>query len=140
MMNDIKVELRQVSPSTSEASLRSHQLLIDRPQEKGGTDQGPMGGELFLAAIGGCFMSNLLAAIAARKTDIGDVWMKVVGTLAETPPRFATVEVLVSAEGPADQLERLVKIADNGCIIMNTLRGKLEVRIRITSPIPAPSR
>ena len=46
-MNDIKVELRQVSASTSEASLRSHQLLIDRPQEKGGTDQGPMGGEFF---------------------------------------------------------------------------------------------
>lgn len=66
--------------------------------------------------------------------------MRVTGPLAETPPRFATVEVLVSAEGPADQLERLVEVADKGCIMMNTLRGKLEVRIRITSPITAPSR
>lgn len=83
-MNDIKVELRQVSASTSEASLRSHQLLIDRPQEKGGTDQGPMGGEFFLAAIGGCFMSNF-AAIAARKADIGDAGC---GSPARSPKRL----------------------------------------------------
>jgi putative redox protein len=139
-MNDIEVELRQVSASTSEASLRSHHVLIDRPQEKGGADQGPMGGELFLAAIGGCFMSNLLAAITARKADICGVWMRVTGTLAEAPPRFAAVEVLVSAHGPADQLERLLEVADKGCIMMNTLRGTLEVRIRITNTLIASSR
>jgi organic hydroperoxide reductase OsmC/OhrA len=32
-----------------------------------------MGGELFLAAVGGCFMSNLLAAINARESDVSDV-------------------------------------------------------------------
>ena len=46
-MDDIDVELRQVLASASEASLRSHHILIERPQEKGGADQGPMGGELF---------------------------------------------------------------------------------------------
>jgi hypothetical protein len=34
---------------------------------------GPMGGELFQAAVGGCFMSNLLAAIASRDAGISDV-------------------------------------------------------------------
>lgn len=136
-MNDIKVELRQVSASTSEASLRCHHVVIDRPLEKGGTDQGPMGGELFLASIGGCFMSNLLAATTARKADICDVRMLVTGALAESPPRFAAVEVLVTANGPSDQLARLVEVADRGCIMMNTLRGKLEIRIRITDPITA---
>jgi hypothetical protein len=28
-------------------------------------------------------------------------------------------------------LERLVEIADRGCIMMNTLRGKLDVRVLI---------
>ena len=37
--------------------MRSHQVLVDRPVEKGGADEGPMGGELFLAAVGGCFMT-----------------------------------------------------------------------------------
>jgi hypothetical protein len=31
----MKIELRQVSLSTSEASLRAHQVLIDRPLGKG---------------------------------------------------------------------------------------------------------
>ena len=67
MANQMQVQLRQVSASTTEATLGSRQLLIDRPVEKGGTDKGPMGGELFLASIGGCFMSNLLAAIRPVK-------------------------------------------------------------------------
>ena len=32
-------------------------------------------------------------------------------------------------------LERLVEIADRGCIMMNTLRGKLDVHIRIGVPV-----
>ena len=81
-MTEMKIEPRQVSLSTSEASL-SAQVLIDRPQEKGGADRGPMGGELFLASIGGCFMSNLLAAINARKADISEVRTEVTGKIAE---------------------------------------------------------
>ena len=54
MANEIKIHLRQVSTSTTEATLRTHQVMIDRPTAKGGTDRGPMGGELFLAAVGGC--------------------------------------------------------------------------------------
>jgi uncharacterized OsmC-like protein len=131
-MNELKIRLRQVSTSTSEATLRDHQVLIDRPVDKGGADMGPMGGELFLASIGGCFMSNLLAAIAARKAEISDVRAEVTGTIADSPARFSAVELCVIAEGQnRELLERLVDIADRGCIMMNTLRGKLDVRIRI---------
>src|SRR5579863_9424222 len=66
MAGEIKVQLLQVGDSTTEAAMRTHRVLIDRPGEKGGADAGPMGGELFLASLGGCFMSNLLAAIRAR--------------------------------------------------------------------------
>ena len=53
MTNEIKVQVRQVSTSTSEAILRTHHVLIDRPVEKDGADAGPMGGEPFLASVGG---------------------------------------------------------------------------------------
>ena len=69
-MTQMKIELRQVSTSTSEATLLTHRVLIDRPDDKGGADMNPMGGELFLASIGGCFMSNLLAAISAPKAEV----------------------------------------------------------------------
>ena len=88
MPSEIKIQLRQTAASTSEASIRGHQVLIDRPTAKGGADLGPMGGELFLAAIGGCFMSNLLAAIKARESAITDVHAEVTGVLLEAPARF----------------------------------------------------
>jgi putative redox protein len=135
MPNEIKIQLHQVSTSTSEAAIRNHKVLIDRPAAKGGTDLGPMGGELFLAALGGCFMSNLLAAIKARDSQISNVRMEVAGVLAEAPARFEVVDVSVTAES-ADRelLERLVEIADRACIMMNTLRGKLDVRVRVRVP------
>ena len=43
-----------------------------------------MGGELFLAAIGGCFMSNLLAAIDARHAEVSGVQTEVIATLADS--------------------------------------------------------
>ena len=139
-MTEIRVELRQVSESTSEASMRTHHVLIDRPEEKGGADKGPMGGELFLASIGGCFLSNLLAAIRARKADISEVRTEVTGTIIEAPARFSAIEVHVMANGPLEQIEHLVDVADKGCIMMNTLRGKLTVLIRVTNLLTVPTR
>jgi putative redox protein len=132
MANEIAIQIRQTSPTTSEASIRQHRVLIDRPTPKGGSDEGPMGGELFLAAIGGCFMSNLLAAIRAREAAVTGAQVEVVGTLADAPARFSAVDMFVSANyQDAALFEKLVDIADKGCIMMNTLRGKLEVNVRI---------
>jgi putative redox protein len=130
------LHLRQVSPSTSETTIRTHQILIDRPVAKGGADRGPMGGELFLASVGGCFMSNLLAAIHSRNAHISGVCTEVTGILAEVPPvRFTAIELRVTADAAdADQLEHLVEIADRGCIMMNTLRGTLDLRVSIGAP------
>ena len=134
MANEIKIAIRQTSASTSEAVIREHKLLVDRPAAKGGDDQGPMGGELFLAAIGGCFMSNLLAAIKGRQADVSDAQTEVIGTLAESPARFTAVELNVTAKySDREQFEKLVDIADRGCIMMNTLRGKLDIKVHIAA-------
>lgn len=91
-----------------------------------------MGGELFLASIGGCFMSNLLAAIKAREADVSEVRTEVIGTLADAPARFTAVELFVTAKFSDRELfEKLVEIAERGCIMTNTLRGKLEFTVRI---------
>ena len=69
-MPTISVSLKQVNEATTAAQIRNHAIDIDRPEAKGGHDKGAMGGELLLASLGGCFNSNLLAAIRAR--DLGD--------------------------------------------------------------------
>ena len=126
------IHLRQTAPSTAEATIRDHKVAIDRPLDKGGADAGPMGGELFLAAIGGCFMSNLLAAINARHAQVSAVQTEVIATLADSPSRFTAVELCVSAEcADRDLFEKLVEIAERGCIMVNTLKGKLDLQVRI---------
>ncbi len=132
MASEIKVVLRQLSASGSEATMGKHHVLVDRPVSKGGGDVGPMGGELFLSAIGGCFMSNLLAAMKARDAEIFHVSAEVKGSIVDSPARFVAVDISVTAENGEDELlEHLVKIADRGCIMMNTLRDKLELTVRI---------
>lgn len=132
MANRITAALVQIGPTTTEARIRHHRVVVDRPEPKGGADQGPMGGELFLAAVGGCFMSNLLAAIKARDAAVTGARVDVVGTLVESPTRYQAVDMLVTAEcEDRDLLQRLVDIADRGCIMTNTLRGTIELTVRV---------
>jgi putative redox protein len=77
-------------------------------------------------------MSNLLAAIKTRGAEISNVKAAVTGTIADSPARFSSVDVSVTATGGNQELlEHLLTIADRGCIMMNTLRDKLPVTIRI---------
>jgi putative redox protein len=81
-------------------------------------------------------MSNLLAAIRAREASISDVRTEVIGTITDSPARFERVELFITADCRDRELfERLVEIADRGCIMMNTLRGKLYVRLRIGTKV-----
>jgi putative redox protein len=129
-MKELKIQIQQVSESTSRVTVRTHQVLVDRMREIGGSDQGPMGGELFLAAIGGCFMSNLLAAVKARKAPVSAISAEVIGTVVDSPARFSQVKILITAEAASrETLNRLLDIAERGCIMMNTLRGKLDIHI-----------
>ena len=133
-MADVIVRLRQVSPTTTEGAIRGHTIVVDRPEAKGGTDQGPMGGEYFLASMGGCFMSTLLAAIRARNAAVSNVRAEVVGTLVDNPARFTSAELLVSADCQDPELfAKLVHVAESGCIMVNTLKGKFDLSVRIVS-------
>jgi putative redox protein len=81
-------------------------------------------------------MSNLLAAIKARAAVVTDVQTEVVGSLADSPARFSAVELRVSANCSDRELfEKLVEVAERGCIMVNTLRGKLDLTVRIGVPV-----
>ena len=139
-MPTVQIEIRQISPATSETVIRGHQVRVDRPAAKGGDDNGPMGGELILAGLGGCFMSNLLAAIRAREAAVTNVSTEVTATLAEHPSRFSAIDLRVSADcDDHELLEKLVTIAERGCIAANTLRGGVDLTVRAVQPKPAAS-
>jgi putative redox protein len=130
--DQLHVTIEQQGRTTSQAAIRSHRVLIDRPTAKGGEDRGPMGGELLLAALGGCFMSNLLAAIAAREAKVSNIRTQVTGTLDGAPARFVAIDATVSADcADPELLAKLVTIAERACIVSNTLRDVVELRVRV---------
>jgi len=137
MARTIAIEVVQQGPTTSEARIRGHRVSIDRPVEKGGEDQGPMGGELFLASVGGCFMSTLLAAIRAREADVDDLSIEVQGTLDDDggPARYTALELVISGRSADPALFRkLVTIAERSCIMWVTLAPLLPMAVRLRDP------
>jgi putative redox protein len=128
----LEVQIQQVGPTTGKGTARTHSVTIDRPVEKGGNDQGPIGGELLLLSLGGCFLSNLLAAIRARSSDVSNVRIAVTGTIGGIPERFEAMEMRVTAKySDVDLMGKLVSIAERGCIVTNTLKRSLVISVEL---------
>ncbi len=129
---EVKVKVDQAGTITSRGHMRGHEVTIDRPQAKGGTDLGPMGGELLLASLGGCFISNLLGAIRVREAPIQNVQIEVSGVVEGSPGRYTAVEMLVSAAtDDRPQLEKLITIAERSCLVANTMKQAVNLTIRV---------
>ena len=129
-MPTVHATVDQIDHSSSLGQARGHSLTMDRPEPKGGQDKGPMGGEALLLGLGGCFMSNLLAAARARDIELTGARLDIAGELADAPPRYTAVHMKVSAQCSApDALTKLCTIAERGCIVANTLRNALELTI-----------
>ncbi len=129
---EIKVQVEQTSGSTSRGIARDHIVLCDRPEAKGGADAGAMGGEIFLIGLGGCFMSNLLAAAKVRESAAKDFTVAIRAQLEGTPPRFTAVDMLVSGSySDRQEVEKLVVVAERGCIVANTIKEAVALTIAV---------
>ncbi|MGA9666140.1 MAG: OsmC family protein [Gallionella sp.] len=126
------VIVEQISGTASMASARGHHFVMDRPEAKGGTNEGMMGGEAVLNGLGGCFMSNLLAAAKARNIELKNARAEIEAEIGDAPARFTTIRMRVSALcNPLEELDRLVTAAERGCIAANTLRAAVELSIKV---------
>lgn len=128
-MAEITVTLTRTGTTASEARIRNHSIVMDRPTEKGGENAGPMGGEALLAALGGCFMSNLVAAAQAREVELGEIEVSITGNIAGTPPVYDRIEMIVTGSKIVEALPKLVTIAERGCIAANTLKAGLVLAV-----------
>ncbi|MFD4410437.1 OsmC family protein [Streptomyces sp. NPDC058467] len=130
-MPEIAVSLRPVGGSVVVGQARDHTITVDRPKEKEGTDSGPMGGELLLLALGGCYASTFLAALRAEdpEADASGIRFQVDGTLVSAPTRFSEITVRVSAPAALqDLISKPLLKAERGCIVHNSIRDAVTVR------------
>jgi putative redox protein len=131
-MPTIQVAVEQLDHTASNGEARGHALTMDRPEAKGGQNKGPMGGEAMLMGLGGCFMSNLLAAAKAREVALSEARAEIAAELTDSPPRFTDIRVTVTGRcEQADQLQKLITIAERGCISANTLRQAVNLSIEM---------
>jgi len=129
----ITVNVKQISPYTTEGTVRDHTVLIDRPEAKGGTDRGAMGGEMLLVSLGGCFMSNLLEIVRTREADISGINVEIVGNLEGTPPHYTSIELQISASGgDFGDLEKYVTMAERGCIVANSIKAAIDLSFTVS--------
>ena len=131
-MAAIKVHLKQKGPTSSTLSIKDHEIIIDRPVEKGGHGEGPMGGQVLLMSVAGCFSSTLYAAAQARDLKIEGLEMEVVGQLSEDlPKRFISLTLNVTGGSCGNEAEfsKLLKIAEKGCIAVNTIKSGLQFKV-----------
>ena len=85
-----------------------------------------------LMGLGGCFMSNLLAAASTREVELMEARAEIAADLADSPPRFTDIQMKVTGQcRPSDQLEKLITIAERGCISANTLRQAVNLSIKM---------
>ena len=130
MSQTLVVQLDQVGAATARAAVRSHVVMVDRPVAKGGEDRGPLGGEYLLVALGGCFMSNLLAAIRALEAAGSNLRVDVTGTIDGPPDHFSAFTMAISASHvDAELVRKLIAIAARACAVTNTLRTAATVAI-----------
>ena len=82
--------------------------------------------------LGGCFMSNLLAAIKAREADVKNVRIEIIGSVAAEPARYTAVNLSISAEySDKDLMTKLVTIAERGCLVANSIKSAIDLSFTI---------
>lgn len=130
-MANTEVRVRLVDGFTGLISARTHATTVDRRVERGGADLGCTGGELLLAAVGGCFLTTLAGAAEARGIALQRVDLTVRGIEAPSPARYTDVTIAadVDADAPADEIDKLLLIAERGCTVSNTLKAGATIAV-----------
>lgn len=108
-----------------------HALIVDAPRARGGNGWGFKGGELMLLGLGACFATVLIEAAGRREIDITELAIEVSARDAHQPFRYADFEIRVRLSSSANnrEVERLLKIAERGCQVSNTLRSEAGVSL-----------
>lgn len=125
----------------SVADVNGKEVVIDEPEQLGGTDKGPNPVEYILAALGGCI--NVLVVSFAKNFDVelrnfqvhveGDLDPD--GFLGKNPnvrPGYEEIRYLVDIDSPspAENIDALLAHVDKVCPVKDTLQGTPTTNVR----------
>ena len=95
-----------------EVEIRDHHLIVDEPEENGGTDKGPTPGELLAASLATCTAITIEMYADRKEWGLGTVEVAVDYTEATTddPPKF-DVSITLGAELSEETRDKIRIIA-----------------------------
>lgn len=117
---DVYWQRKKLSVGTN---AQGHAVVLDVPLSRGGNGWGFRGGELLLLAVGACFMTVFLEASERRQIPVDDVHVQVSAREEHAPFRYIDFEIRVQVQSSAsdEDLLKVLKIAERGCQVSNTL-------------------
>jgi putative redox protein len=106
-----------------------HVLVVDEPEEKGGTDTGPTPSQLLALSLASCTAITLEMYAARKEWDVGALAVDVDYEHKSGLPRF-DVTITLPPELSDQQAEQLRTIAGK-CPVHRALKGEVEIEDRI---------
>ena len=130
----LQVKVSWLGGKKSQVHVRDLSLLIDNPEDRGGTNKGPRPTETLLAALGGCYIITLLRIAEQMRNTISQLEMTLAGTIDQETHFMNSIDITVRVEG--DQmdpktLDRLIKLARKYCTVSNTLENPTKIKVRL---------
>ena len=107
-----------------EVELREHRLVVDEPEEKGGTDLGPAPPELLAASLATCTAITIEMYADRKEWGLGTVEVEVehTGATRDDPPSF-DVTITLGAELSAEARDKILIIAGK-CPVHRVLKSQ----------------
>ncbi len=106
-----------------DVEIREHRLIVDEPEDRGGTDQGPTPTELLAASLASCTAITIEMYADRKGWDLGDVEVTTDFTeaTADEPAKFK-VDIRSPAQLTHEQHDRILTIAHK-CPVHRALMG-----------------
>jgi putative redox protein len=125
----VKAVARRIEGYAHEVDLEGgHELIVDEPADRGGTDTGPRPTQLLASSLAGCIAITMEMYAERKGWDLGRLEVSVdVGYDGAVPNDY---EVSISLPGELDdeQRRRLLIIATK-CPVHRVLAGEASVRV-----------
>jgi putative redox protein len=126
----VKVVARRIEGYAHEIDLEGgHELVVDEPAERGGTDTGPRPTQLLASSLAGCIAITMEMYAERKGWDLGRLEVDVEVSYEGEVPNHYEVSIKLPDELDEEQRRRLLVIATK-CPVHKVLAGEAHVRVR----------
>jgi putative redox protein len=127
----VRATARRTDGFAHRVEVDGHELMVDEPEDDGGTNTGPSPTRLLTASLAACTSITVVMYADRKGWDVGDI--EVTAEFHDTPrgdPARFEVSMRLPAALSEEQVER-IKVIAGKCPVHRTLIGEVEITDRV---------